>query len=320
MEFKVVVILSFLLCTFNDNVFVPSTQCSVEANKKETEITFIQSDINVLKDNMHELLKRVLSNENEISLIKRENLYLTNELENKRRQFSCEINVFHENTNEHQRALININTEINHLNQTIDELRNSVDKLEELQRRRSHDNIRECIDKSVTPCSSSPCLNGGICTLTGSSYNCTCLPGYIGYLCQVQTSCNNGWKRYANDCYYFSTTSATWYDAKRECLEQNSRLADATSISEIKFLRTNAEKYGKNFWLDGTDESEEGVWVRATSEQKFTVTDWHRRTSSEPNNEKDNEHCLNIHKDLDYQWNDAGCSNRFRYICKNPLM
>ncbi|XP_052086005.1 C-type lectin domain family 4 member K-like [Mytilus californianus] len=139
-------------------------------------------------------------------------------------------------------------------------------------------------------------------------------------MCQVQMSCKDGWKRDANNCYYFSTTSATWFDAKRKCLEQNSRLADATSISEIKFLQTNAEKYGKNFWLDGSDESEEGVWFWATSGQKFTVTDWHRRTSYEPNNEDDNEHCLNIHRDLDYQWNDAGCSNRFRYICEKPLM
>lgn len=145
MEIIVVVTLSFLVCICNGNVFGPSTQSAAEADTKETGI---QSDINGLKDNMHQLLKRVSTNENEIASLKRENQYLTNELENKRRQFSCEINVFHENTNEHQRALNNINTEINHLNQSIDELRNSVDKLEELQRRRSHDNIRECIDKS----------------------------------------------------------------------------------------------------------------------------------------------------------------------------
>ncbi|XP_063405762.1 fibrinogen C domain-containing protein 1-like [Mytilus trossulus] len=145
MEFIVVLILSSLICICNGNVFGPSTQNSVEADKRETR--YIQSDINVLKDNMHELLKRVIENENDISSLKSENQYLTNKLENERRHFSCEINELHENTNEQQQDLTDTNTEIIHLNQTIEELRNGVDKLEELQRRRSEDTITECIDK-----------------------------------------------------------------------------------------------------------------------------------------------------------------------------
>ncbi|CAG2238661.1 unnamed protein product [Mytilus edulis] len=143
MEFMVVVILSFLLCICNGNG--PSTQSSEKAEKKESRS--IQSDINVLKDSMHELLKRVIKHENEISSLKSENQFLTNKIENERRQLSCDINVLHENTNEQQQALTDTNTEIIYLNETVEELRNGVDKLEELQRRRSEDNITECIDK-----------------------------------------------------------------------------------------------------------------------------------------------------------------------------
>ncbi|VDI44536.1 Hypothetical predicted protein [Mytilus galloprovincialis] len=146
MEFMVVVILSFLLCICNGNG--PSTQSSEKAEKKESRS--IQSDINVLKDSMHELLKRVIKHENEISSLKSENQFLTNKIENERRQLSCDINVLHENTNEQQQALTDTNTEIIYLNETVEELRNGVDKLEELQRRRSEDNITECIDKPDT--------------------------------------------------------------------------------------------------------------------------------------------------------------------------
>ncbi|XP_071144384.1 microfibril-associated glycoprotein 4-like [Mytilus edulis] len=146
MEFIVVLILSFLLCICNGNVFGPSTHSFVKANTKETRS--IQSDINVLKDDMHELLKRVIKNENEISSLKSGNQYLTYKLENERRQLSCEINVLHENTNKQQHTLTDTNTEINHLNESIEELRNDVDKLEELQGRVAGDNITECIDKS----------------------------------------------------------------------------------------------------------------------------------------------------------------------------
>ncbi|XP_063405756.1 microfibril-associated glycoprotein 4-like [Mytilus trossulus] len=146
MEFIVVVILSFLLCICNGNVFGSRTQSSVEAEKKETRS--IQYNINVMKDDIHELLKRVIKNENEISSLKKENQYLTNKLENERRQFSCDIKVLHENTNEHQRELNNTYTEINHLNETIENLRCKVDKLEELQGRVTEENITDCIDKT----------------------------------------------------------------------------------------------------------------------------------------------------------------------------
>lgn len=146
MEFMVVVILYFLSCICNGNVFGPSTQSSVDAENKETRC--IQSAINVLKDDMHELLKRVIKNENDISSLQCENQFLTNKIVNERRQFSCDIKVLHENTNEHQQLLNDTNTEINHLNETIEKLRKEVDKLEELQGRMSGENITECIDKS----------------------------------------------------------------------------------------------------------------------------------------------------------------------------
>lgn len=131
MEFIVVLVLSFLLCICNGNVFGPSTQSSVEADTKETRS--IHSDIYVLNDDMHGLPKRVIKNENEISSLKSGNKYLTYKLENERRHFSCEINGLYEYANEQQRALNDTNTDIIHLNETIKELRNGVDKLEDLQ-------------------------------------------------------------------------------------------------------------------------------------------------------------------------------------------
>ncbi|XP_076084747.1 aggrecan core protein-like isoform X2 [Mytilus galloprovincialis] len=359
MEFLEVVILSFLLPWLyicNGHVFGSSTQSSERVDKKDTGIICKQLDINVLKDGMHELLKRVLKNENEISILKRENQYLTNELENKRRQFACEINVLYENTKEHQRALNDTNTEFNYLNETIEELRNGVNKLEEYERRRFEENITECIDKlvtpctsspcinngecivqngtyncdcpagyfgsecQVTPCSSSPCVNGGKCTTTGSLYVCSCPTGYNGNQCQVKPSCDNGWKMHDNNCYYFSSLDKNWDDAKKACKLKNSILTDATSMDEINFLRTNAKKFQKSFWLDGSDRAVEGVWVWTTSGQKFSVSNWFTRTSNEPNNMNGNENCLHIYNKHDYEWNDVNCLRRHRFICKKTLM
>ncbi|VDI62869.1 Hypothetical predicted protein [Mytilus galloprovincialis] len=109
-------------------------------------------------------------------------------------------------------------------------------------------------------------------------------------------------------------------DVKISCNSLGSMLAEVTSGSEMTFLRTNAENYGRTFWLGGSDRASEGVWVWTTSGQGFTVTDWHTRTTHEPNNQDGNENCLTIHKELDFEWNDDKCSNVYRFICEKPLV
>ncbi|KAK3094142.1 hypothetical protein FSP39_024639 [Pinctada imbricata] len=44
-------------------------------------------------------------------------------------------------------------------------------------------------DNSVTPCTQNPCVQGGTCTVSGSSYTCSCTSAYTGTNCQTATIC-----------------------------------------------------------------------------------------------------------------------------------
>lgn len=48
--------------------------------------------------------------------------------------------------------------------------------------------VTHIYDISVTPCFGDPCLNRGTCRVSGSSYLCSCLPGYTGTSCEGKIS------------------------------------------------------------------------------------------------------------------------------------
>ncbi|CAG2194187.1 unnamed protein product [Mytilus edulis] len=146
-----------------------------------------------------------------------------------------------------------------------------------------------------TPCSREPCLYNGTCTELGNLPICACTDGYNGSRCEG-TPCNS------SPCLNRGT-----------CKPSGSSFVCSCSTGY-------SGKQCQTFWLGGSDQANEGVWVWTTSGQVFTVTDWHTRTIREPNNQNGNENCLTIDDDLDYEWNDEKCSIDYRFICEKPLV
>ncbi|CAG2233570.1 Hemicentin-1,Coadhesin,Adhesion G protein-coupled receptor B3,Thrombospondin-2,Thrombospondin-1 [Mytilus edulis] len=166
--------------------------------------------------------------------------------------------------------------------------------------------------RSRTCTNPSPSAGGSACKGSSvQSKNCN------ENLCPV---CPLGWKSYGSSCYFFSQTTATWNDAKRKCITKSSMLAEVVSYGERDFLRKQASEYAETFWLGGTDSKNEGSWIWATSQSNFIVTGWHTRLVKEPNNLGGNENCNNIHKNLDFEWNDDSCLKSYRYICEKLLV
>lgn len=153
---KMAMIFSFLVFFINGNMFGSSTQNSLDIDIKETEIADIRLDVNVMKENYHNLLKRVIDNANTIDSLEKDKQYLTHEVENLKRQLSCEIEVLHDITGEHQKELIETNFELNHtwysFNKTVHELSYKVDVLENkflrLELEKSEESLKRCTNKT----------------------------------------------------------------------------------------------------------------------------------------------------------------------------
>jgi len=47
------------------------------------------------------------------------------------------------------------------------------------------------IIETYNACANTPCLNGGTCTVIGSTYQCTCPNPYYGTQCQLYTGSKN---------------------------------------------------------------------------------------------------------------------------------
>ncbi|CAC5417437.1 unnamed protein product [Mytilus coruscus] len=109
------------------------------------------------------------------------------------------------------------------------------------------------------------------------------------------------------------------------CRTYNSYLATIETGGENSFLTDTIEllKNGigkrdiddRDFWLGGTDEVIEGVWVWAATGKDFTYTNWF---PGDPDNWKTGENCLELTwlDGIPGKWNDQDCSFVSHFICE----
>ncbi|CAC5388436.1 unnamed protein product [Mytilus coruscus] len=91
-------------------------------------------------------------------------------------------------------------------------------------------------------------------------------------------SCQNGWLRNENKCYFFSNDKKTWADAKIACEDDGGMLVEVDSKYENDYLKMKASK--TSYWLGGTDIQNENVWIWSKSQNEFTFADWKRENQT----------------------------------------
>ncbi|XP_065275298.1 CD209 antigen-like protein C [Emys orbicularis] len=122
--------------------------------------------------------------------------------------------------------------------------------------------------------------------------------------------CPPGWQRFEKSCYFFSTSTKSWPDAKQFCMDQKSGLVIVNTEEEQTFLSnhiTNPHMY----WLGLSDSAKEGEW-RWLDGSPLSLRFW---VPGEPNNSgAHGEDCGTLL--FDGKWNDAICSLTHYWICE----
>ncbi|NWS50791.1 CL17A protein, partial [Probosciger aterrimus] len=123
-------------------------------------------------------------------------------------------------------------------------------------------------------------------------------------------TCPPGWLQFARTCYFFSSSTKSWSEAKEFCGDHDAHLASVSSEQENKFLANHIME-NRIFWLGLSDSSWESHWQWEDG-SALSITFWN---SGEPNNVGEHgEDCATIHSNG--RWNDVVCSRKEAWICK----
>ncbi|XP_048198301.1 C-type lectin domain family 17, member A isoform X2 [Perognathus longimembris pacificus] len=123
-----------------------------------------------------------------------------------------------------------------------------------------------------------------------------------------RVTCPDGWLPFEDKCYYFSSTTATWDEARQFCQESYAHLVIINSFAEQNFI-SKLHGSPRVYWLGLTDKDQEGEW-RWLDGTPVTLSFW---DPQEPNNSYE-EDCASMNKGG--SWNDLSCAKTTYWICE----
>ncbi|XP_030403314.1 C-type lectin domain family 17, member A-like [Gopherus evgoodei] len=126
----------------------------------------------------------------------------------------------------------------------------------------------------------------------------------------ICTKCPPGWQHFEKKCYFISTSTKSWLDAKQFCTNEGSHLVIVNTKQEQMFLSNHITEPNV-YWLGLSDSAKEGEWHWLDG-SPLSVRFWGPR---EPNNVgHQGEDCGSLR--FDGKWNDATCSMTEHWICE----
>ncbi|XP_072097396.1 C-type lectin Cal-like [Mobula birostris] len=123
-----------------------------------------------------------------------------------------------------------------------------------------------------------------------------------------------------NSCYRFFSDKMTWEKAENFCNQDAycAQLASVISDKHNTFVSnviSIVDQKKPKAWIGLNDICKEGnfTWIDGSL---YSYRVWHK---NEPNDDLNNEDCVNIHRFSDMTWNDALCDDKYGFVCSYKL-
>ncbi|XP_054888123.1 CD209 antigen-like protein A [Poeciliopsis prolifica] len=138
-------------------------------------------------------------------------------------------------------------------------------------------------------------------------------------LLKEKKTCPAGWSMFSCSCYFLSTSSGSWDEARTDCMNRGGDLVVIDDDDEENLLSKMTKK---ETWIGLNDKETEGSWkwVDDTPLTQAVTKYWSNKQPDNGNGDSQygEEDC--VHITIEKLWNDLKCSASLQWLCeKDPV-
>jgi len=131
---------------------------------------------------------------------------------------------------------------------------------------------------------------------------------------RVRSLCRPGWNNWGGRCYYMSTSSKNWWDAKQDCIRRGGRLFEPRNKEINELVYSNVPGPTKCYWIGISDIEHEDKYVYASDDKPILWTNF--RPGFPVSNSSRNCLLYSCDRSYPFQFWDYGCEVAIRFVCE----
>jgi len=129
------------------------------------------------------------------------------------------------------------------------------------------------------------------------------------------TQCKAGWQNWGGKCFYMSTGTKNWWDAKQDCIRRGGRLFEPRGKEINELVYSHVPGPSKCYWVGISDIDNEGKYVYASDNQPLAYTNF--RPGYPLSNSSKNCFLYACDRSHPFKFWDYGCEVSIRYVCED---